>query len=210
MICQPTVLIVSSNPLLLDQCASLAFDHDLASRGLDDVAELAEACSGVEVGCVVFDLAPAGIEVFEAAPRLAANGATLPAIALVERGDAPAIDAAVKAGSVAVLEKPVVPPELFEHIHEALLASRSARLFADTRTEVLRRVRRLAPEERAVLDGMMAAQANKALAKEHGCSVRAIEARRAKVMTALAAGSIDDVIRLMAMVQPNLGERAMH
>jgi FixJ family two-component response regulator len=210
MICQPMVLIVSSNPLLLDQCASFAFNHDLASRGLDDVAELAGACSGVEVGCVVFDLALAGIEEFEAAPRLAANGATLPAIALVERGDAPAIDAAVKAGNVAVLEKPVVPPELFEHIHEALLASRSARLFADTRTEVLRRVRRLAPEERAVLDGILAAQANKTLAKEHGCSVRAIEARRAKVMSALAAGSIDDVIRLMAMVQPYLGERTMN
>jgi len=204
---QPTVLIVSSNPVLLDQCASFAFDHDLASRGLDDVEALAGACSRVEVGCVVFDLALAGIEEFESSPRLAANGATLPAIALAERGDVPAIQTAVKAGNVAVLEKPIAPPVLLERIHDALLASRSARLAADTRSEILRRVQRLAPEERAVLDGMLAAQANKALAKEHGCSVRAIEARRAKVMTTLAAGSIDDVIRLMAMVKPHFGDR---
>ena len=131
----------------------------------------------------------------------------MPAIALAERGDVPAIQTAVKAGNVAVLEKPIAPPVLLERIHDALLASRSARLAADTRSEILRRVQRLAPEERAVLDGMLAAQANKALAKEHGCSVRAIEARRAKVMTTLAAGSIDDVIRLMAMVKPHFGDR---
>ncbi|HVC92476.1 MAG TPA: response regulator [Pirellulales bacterium] len=204
----PTVLIVSTNPLLRDQCAGVAFDHGLASYGLDDFAKLAGACSGVEVGCVVFDLDLAGIEELEASPRLAANGATLPAIALAERGDAPAVKATVKAGGVAVLEKPIVPPELLEQVHEALLASRSARLAADTRSEVLRRLQRLAPEERVLLDGILTAQSNKALAKEHGCSVRTIEARRAKVMTTLAAATIDDVVRLMAIVKPYLCDGA--
>jgi two-component system response regulator FixJ len=99
---------------------------------------------------------------------------------------------AFKSGAINLIEKPFETPELM-----ALLEAAGDRLAAARpRLNAQRRIARLSPRERDVLDGMLRGLANKVIAMELGISPRTIEVYRASLLTKLHANSVADVLQL--------------
>jgi two-component system response regulator FixJ len=61
--------------------------------------------------------------------------------------------------------------------------------------EIRRRLLRLTPREREVLDGLVAGQANKAIAQALGMSPRTVEVHRARVMEKMETASLSQLVR---------------
>ena len=87
---------------------------------------------------------------------------------------------------------------MLELVEAALRVSR-ARLTQDAqRREIAARLERLARREREVLDGILAGKANKVMAQDLDLSIKTIEGYRAAVMAKMQAGSVAELVRLIA------------
>ena len=75
---------------------------------------------------------------------------------------------------------------------------------------IRRRLGRLTPPQRAVLEALVAGRSNREIAAELQKSVRCIEQRRAKVMKTLHAKSLADLVRWTVWVESPLVERRPH
>jgi len=99
--------------------------------------------------------------------------------------------AAFRAGAMHLIEKPCETEELISSLEAA-----AARLDAAApRIAAQRRIARLSPRERDVLDGMLRGQANKVIAMDLGISQRTIEVYRAAMMGKLGAASVAEVLQ---------------
>jgi len=97
----------------------------------------------------------------------------------------------MKLGALDFLEKPFEDERLIGMIETALSQNESgAKAEAD-----LARVASLTERERQVMQGLVAGQSNKLIAREYDISPRTVEVYRANVMTKMQAGSLSELVR---------------
>ncbi len=110
-------------------------------------------------------------------------------------GDVPVAVAAMRAGAVDFLVKPVPCAVLVDRVrqafgrHEALEGPR-------TDVDHSRRLVTLTPREREVFDLMVTGVSSKHIARALDCSFRTIDIHRARVMTKMAAHSLAELVRM--------------
>jgi two-component system, chemotaxis family, CheB/CheR fusion protein len=146
--------------------------------------------------CLVIDVRLPGISGLELLARLAAAGTAAPAILITGHGDVPLAVAAMRAGAVDFLEKPVRPQELLACIDRALRHSMTPSERASWRAAAALRVAGLTAREREVMDLVVAGYANKEIAARLDIAQRTVETHRANVMKKMGAGSLSDLVRL--------------
>ncbi|HYW64669.1 MAG TPA: response regulator FixJ [Bradyrhizobium sp.] len=157
---------------------------DSASTFLNELPELA-------FGCVVTDIRMPGVDGIELLRRLNSSARKLPAIVMTGHGDVPLAVEAMKLGALDFLEKPFEDERLIGMIETALSQNESgAKAEAD-----LARVASLTERERQVMQGLVAGQSNKLIAREYDISPRTVEVYRANVMTKMQAGSLSELVR---------------
>jgi len=157
---------------------------DSASTFLNELPELA-------FGCVITDIRMPGIDGIELLRRLNSSARKLPAIVMTGHGDVPLAVEAMKLGALDFLEKPFEDERLIGMIETALSQNESgAKAEAD-----LARVASLTERERQVMQGLVAGQSNKLIAREYDISPRTVEVYRANVMTKMQAGSLSELVR---------------
>ena len=188
----------------------------LKSRGLPSVAygsgeEYLQACRTrtLSAACLVVDVRMAGMsglalfDILHAEKMLNA----LPVIFLTGHGDVQTLVRAIKAGAWDVVEKPFDAEPFFAAIEQALaLSGRASR--EQEAAEALNKVAALGPQERKVLDGLMAGKPNKVIAQESGISERAVEVHRVRLIERLGIGSTAEAVRLAAMASLAIGNRS--
>ena len=106
---------------------------------------------------------------------------------------------AMKTGAVDWIEMPCAEPVLLEAVASALA---DVRVLADQNRQVTRvrsQIASMTDRERQVLEGLVAGQANKTIAFDHGISPRTVEIYRANLMAKMQAASLSDLVR-MALV----------
>lgn len=120
-------------------------------------------------------------------------------IVITGHGDVPIAVRAMKAGAVDFIEKPFNDQTLLDRVRYAI--DLDARRRADRREEleVRRRMDRLSPRERQVMERVVAGRFNKEIAEDLGISPKTIEVHRAHVMEKMEADSVATLVR-MAMV----------
>jgi two-component system CheB/CheR fusion protein len=128
--------------------------------------------------------------------RLKKDRIHLPAIMITGHGDVPMAVAAMKAGAVDFLEKPVRHSELLASVDRALTRASSSTQSPSTDAAVAR-LAELTVRERQVMDQVVAGHANKEIAARLGISQRTVENHRAAVMKRTMTKSLPDLIRLV-------------
>ncbi len=124
-------------------------------------------------------------------------------IIITGHGDVPMAVRAMKAGAVNFIEKPFEEEVLLESVRLAIDAGRCGRQQQLTRAEFRRRLARLTPRERDVMQLVVDGHPNKVVASRLGISPRTVEIYRARVMQKIDVRSLPELVRLVITAGAN-------
>jgi FixJ family two-component response regulator len=146
--------------------------------------------------CLVLDVRLPGLSGLDLQTTLGPRQETVPIIFITGRGSIPMSVQAMKGGALDFLRKPVDGDLLLETIERALARSREARAREAEHAGIARRLARLTPREREVLDLVVAGMLNKQIAAELGAAEKTVKVHRGRVMRKMEADSVADLVRM--------------
>jgi len=192
---EPTVFAVDRDAAF---CQTLRH----AARGLGFSVEvhaawedLIDAVDHGRHGCVVMDPCLPRCGTAELIAGLADQGIHLPVVVVSTLGDVPHVVQAMRAGALNYLQKPCEAEPLAAALQEAVAwdAEHSRPLAEAARFR--RRLGRLTPGERQLLELLVHGMTNQEAAVELGLSVRAVEVRRAKIREKMRTKNLAELVR---------------
>ena len=146
-------------------------------------------------GCLVLDIKMAGMTGLDLQARLSEQGSGLPIVMITGHGDASSARAALKAGAVDFLEKPLDDQQLVSAVATALEHDSKRRAEKMIGDETSSRLSRLTPRERQVMDLAAAGRHNREIGETLGISPRTVEVYKARLMEKLQARNLSELIR---------------
>jgi FixJ family two-component response regulator len=146
--------------------------------------------------CLVLDVRLPGLSGLDLQVALGPRQETVPIIFITGRGSIPMSVQAMRGGALDFLKKPVDGDLLLESIQRALARSREALARAAEHSDVARRLARLTPREREVLDLVVAGMLNKQIAAELGAAEKTVKVHRGRMMKKMEADSVADLVRM--------------
>jgi len=195
-----TVFLIDDDQAVRDAVGLLLRSDGLAVATFPNAANFLEAGTFDQPGCLVLDVRMPGMSGLDLQKQLNAQGCHLPIIFMTGHGDVPMAIRAMKAGAFDFIEKPFQGDLLLERVREALALDARERCRQTRRDEVAARMALLSPREREVLERVAEGQYNKVIAAELGISLSTVEIHRKRVMEKLQAGSLSDLIQMLALV----------
>lgn len=197
---KPVVYIVDDDKAIRDSLGMLMKSIGFESRAYESAEDFLNEADLYAPGCLVVDIRMEGMSGLELQQLLNKKEIKLPVIIITGHGDVPMAVQAMQAGAVDFLEKPydnnVLVARIKQCLTDASESQEKLRFVADAK----KRLSRLTPREREVMNLLVAGKHNKVIAKELSISVRTAEAHRAKVMKKLRAESLSDIVRLAMAV----------
>jgi FixJ family two-component response regulator len=151
-------------------------------------------------GCIILDVAMPGLTGLQLQQFLATSDTPRPIIFLTGVGDVPTSVRAMKAGAVNFLTKPVDDTELFAAIEEAIRVDQVERRFRQRKQIIEKRLAKLTPRERQVLEHVVSGQLNKQIAADLGTVEKTIKVHRSRVMHKMGARSVAELVQLATCV----------
>lgn len=199
-----TVHVVDDDQAVRDSAAFLLGVSDYAAVTYPSGAAFLEAVGKAEPGCVLLDINMPGMSGLEVQAALRARSIAWPVIVLTGQGDVGIAVQAMKNGAFEFLEKPYQNDSLLASIAEAFDKLESVVAESDRMGQARALIATLTQRELQVLQGLLAAMANKVVAYELDISVRTVEVHRANVMAKLKARGLSTAVRiaLAAGVKP--------
>ena len=140
-------------------------------------------------GCLLLDLRMPGPSGLDLQSALAALDLSLPVIFMTGHADVASCVAAMRAGAVDYLEKPIGPEVLFAAVDRALQRDREARAAKEERQQLRAAFGLLSQRERQVFELVVAGKVNKQIADALRVAERTVKAQRASLMAKLGASS---------------------
>jgi FixJ family two-component response regulator len=156
-------------------------------------------------GCILLDFALPEMDGLELQECLLARGCRLPIIFVSGRADVLTSVCAMRAGALNFLTKPVRESQLLHALDEALEIDAAQRRLSSARSTRARRLARLTPRERQVLDYVVAGRMNKQIAADLGTVEQTVKVHRARVMRKLGVRSLAELVRLTAAAEVPMG-----
>lgn len=155
-------------------------------------------------GCLILDLAMPEHDGLEVQAMLNASGCARPIIFLTGNASIPLTVAAIRAGAVNFLTKPVSEQRLFEAVEEALKIDAVERKKDRWRHALVQRLDSLTPRERQVLEQVVRGRLNKQIAADLGTVEKTIKVHRARVMHKMGARSLAELVQIASSVGVSL------
>ena len=121
----------------------------------------------------------------------------LPVIFMTGHGTIPISVRAMKSGALEFLTKPFRDEDLLGAIDVALERDRVARVGRSEMVEARRRIERLTPREREVLELVVSGKMNKQIAAQLGTAEQTVKQHRGRVMRKLQVDSVAELVRLV-------------
>ena len=173
-----------------------------ATACLEALAAAPEAADGV---CLLLDVRMPDMSGLQLLDALRERGVDRPVIFMTGHGDVPLAVRAMRKGAVTFLEKPFQEDAL----EEALAVALEPRSFAPAAAaepkapeltagmaEYGRRLSRLTPREREVMELVVGGDVNKVVAYKLGISPKTVELHRSRIMAKMQAGSLTQLVRM--------------
>jgi FixJ family two-component response regulator len=148
-------------------------------------------------GCAILDLTMPGIDGLALQQRLSERGRAPPIIFLTGTGDIACSVRAMRAGAVDFLTKPVDGKQLLAAIERARQIDADTRNSRMDREAFDRRIARLTPREREVLDYVVLGRLNKQIAATLGTVEKTIKVHRGRMMAKLEVRSVAELVRMV-------------
>ena len=148
------------------------------------------------LGCAIFDVSMPDLDGLELQAALATSGVERPIIFITGQGEIPDSVAAMKAGAIDFLTKPVKSRELLAAI---ALASEKETKVRELRSElafVNDLVEKLTPREKEVLSDVIAGLLNKQIAAHLGIAEKTVKLHRGRVMQKMGVRTVADLVRI--------------
>jgi len=191
------VHVIDDDEAVRDSLAFLLENADLTVEIYESALEFLGRLAAARPGCIVTDVRMPEMTGLDLLIELKARGASMPVIVITGHGDVPLAVEAMKAGVLDFIEKPFAEDVILSAVRGALTQSRDQSDHAEEKQAIARRLASLSTRERQVLNGLVAGQANKVVARELGISPRTVEIYRANLMTKMQASSLSVLVRMV-------------
>ncbi|MEM7586983.1 MAG: response regulator [Acidobacteriota bacterium] len=192
-----TVFVVDDDEAVRESLAMLLRSVGIEFETYPDAAQFLASYDPQRSGCLVLDIRMPAISGLDLQSRLQAMEALLPIIFITGHGDIPMAVRAIQNGAVDFIQKPFHDQALLDRIQQALRLDADRRREIAQRAAIDRRLTRLSPREREVLDLVVSGQPNKVIASKLGLSQRTVEIHRAKVMQKMEASSLAQLVEMV-------------
>ncbi len=192
------VFLVDDERDVTDALMWLLESVKIASRSFDNAESFVQALRDARVPvCAVLDLRMPVVSGLELQQQLIDEGIDVPLIFLSAHGDVPAAVNAMQHGAIDFLQKPF-NSQAFLHSINRLVKLAAAHYERKQQAQgVQQLLARLSRRELEVLDGLLAGQTSKHLAKTLGISPKTIDVHRASVMRKLLVSSSTELVKLV-------------
>ena len=183
---------------------SLEFLLDVAGirvRSFPSADAFLKASPPLAGACVVTDVRMPGMSGVELADALKQRGARVPVIVITGHADVPMAIQAMKVGAADFIEKPYDDEVMLTSSRSARAQHAGDESAEAERQAVLDRIAALSPREREVMEGLVAGQANKAIAFDLDISARTVEVYRANVMMKTQAKTLSELVRMVTIAR---------
>lgn len=183
---------------------SLEFLLDVAGiqvRSFASADDFLKAAPPLAGACVVTDVRMPGTSGIQLVEELKRRGAQVPVIVITGHADVPLAIQAMKAGVADFIEKPFDDAVMLSAIRDTLARQAGDARAQEERQAILERIATLSPREREVMEGLVAGQANKAIAFDLDISARTVEVYRAHVMTKMQAKTLSELVRMVTVTR---------
>lgn len=197
MLKESTVFIIDDDEQARNSVCALASSMGCRAEAVASAEEFLQNYRPDNRGCLVADLRLPGMSGLELQEELARRKCTLPVIILTAYAQTPITARAIKSGAVTLLDKPYRDNELREAILAALKQDAEQRPRCEHLRELRSRLESLTPEQRRVLDLVVAGKPNKAIANALEIGLRTVESRRREILTVMQANSVAELVRMV-------------
>jgi two-component system response regulator FixJ len=192
---QPLVHVIDDDEGVRESLAFLLATADFEVRTYDSARGFLDRLAGAPAGCIITDVRMPEMSGIDLLAALRAMGSSVPVIVITGHGDVALAVEAMKAGASDFIEKPFDDEVLVDAVAAALRREQKEGRREAERAAARNKILALSNRERQVLDGLVAGQANKAIALTLGISPRTVEVYRANLMTKMQAASLSDLVR---------------
>ena len=152
--------------------------------------------SRLDRGVILLDLRMDDLDGLQVLEALRGSGCQLPVVLVSGHGDIRTAVDAMKLGAIDFVEKPYDNDNLIAILERALAVDHGDSEHCLAMMSAARKVDALTPRQREILQGMVAGQSNKVMARRFGLSPRTIETHRAHMLDKLEVSNISDAIRI--------------
>jgi len=194
---EPIVFVVDDDEQARTSVCALVQSMGLRAEAFSSGEEFLDSYRETGPGCLVVDVRMLGMSGLELQEELLRRNVLLPVIVLTAYARTPTTVRAIKAGALALIEKPYSDDDLWDAIRKALAHDAVRRSEHERRREIRDRAGRLTPAERRVMQMIVQGRPNKAIAGELDVSVRTVENRRREVFKKMHADSVAELVRLV-------------
>ncbi|RPI45544.1 MAG: DNA-binding response regulator [Betaproteobacteria bacterium] len=192
---KPSVYIVDDQPSVCYALSEMLSVFGYSVQTFASAQAFLESCSGECSGCLVADVRMPGMDGMELMREVTRRAIPLPVILISGHADVPMAVAAIKAGALEFIEKPVDDKQLVAAINRAF-ADAFERLQSCQSLEALRaRLARLTARESEVFDLVAQGHTSQAIATKLGISIRTVESYRVQIMDKMQAESVAALVR---------------
>ena len=192
----PTVFVLDNELATREFLSELFHSVGLPSECHTTGQAFLDAYGPERRGCLVMEIRLPGIGGLELQAQLNASSIRIPIIMLTGCGDVPTAVRAMKQGAIDFIEKPCSSVALLEVVRYALQKDTENHNRGLQRNEMRKRVGRLTPRERQVMQLVVSGLPNKQIAGELGVAIKTVEAHRAHVMRKTQAESVPELVHL--------------
>ena len=192
----PTVFIVDDDASVRAALARVVRRAGWNAEACASAREFIGRYDPAQPGCLVLDVSMPEVDGLELQGQLRALGDPSPIVFLTGHADVAMSVAAMRAGAVNFLTKPVSGKDLVEAVREATARDAAERRERALHEQARSRLASLSTREREVLERVVAGRLNKQIAAELGAAEKTIKVHRARVMDKMAAASLAELVRL--------------
>ena len=187
-----------------DEAVTSSFSDWMTKRGIDvasyaNADDLLQAADSASLDCVVCDLRLAGLSSLELQARLLRRGLTVSWIGITGSNAIASAVAAMQAGALTVLRKPLDLEELHSHVLRALEITKALRTVQSVQERIDRRLDLLTPREREVLELIVRGLNLKGIGAELGVAYKTVHTFRTALFKKMEVASDIDLARLMLL-----------
>jgi len=197
----PLVCVVDDDPVVLDLTCRVLETHGYLVRGYAGAEDFLQQLDEKNLACVVTDLRMPNVDGGELLQRLRARVSVVSVIVLTGHADVRTAVRLMEEGATTLLEKPFQPNELFAAVDRAVRATQGRRAGEERLAEARRNFAELSPDEREVLECMVAGMANKTIAAQLHLSMRTVDRRRRAVQTKMEVDSVSELAALITKLR---------
>jgi FixJ family two-component response regulator len=191
------VFIVDDDAWVRDSLAVLLDLKGYRTQSFAGAEEFLKNYRPASAGCLLLDVRMPGMSGLELQAALHERQVKLPIIVMTAHGDVPTARAALVAGAIDFLEKPVDPELLLATVRAALDGDAAHRSVARKVEEERRKLDVLTARERQIMELIAEGTHNRDIAATLGISPRTVEGHKARVMDKLQIRSVTELVHLV-------------